>query len=79
MIEIQDVQGPKSLAPPLQLTPHGLQGHMEHRSEAYGNTNYLTVAIFKFRPMTQDIGVERGWGHGPSVLRTPSLLTQRLR
>ena len=40
---------------------------MGHRSEAYGNTNYLTVAIFKFRPMTQDIGVERGWAHGPSA------------
>ena len=53
------VEGAKTPAPPLQLTPPGVQGHLGVRLIADLNTINLTEAIFEFPFNTRDMEGER--------------------
>ena len=54
-IEKQEVNPPKTVAPPLQLQPLNEDLHVRWRIEAYINTISLIRAILEFHPYCGDI------------------------
>ena len=60
MPEIQDVEGPKSIAPPPTGQTTGPNYTIFGRETPQGKLLRGTVAIFEFRPEARDMGVALG-------------------